>query len=198
MFDFRVEGEFCEFLFDLDVSFLVLVGCDGLGVVFFFEFFEIEGLFSCFVFFLVFGVFFFLGDLFFFILVFLSLGVDFVGDEIDWLLVVFSFLFFLEDFGDVGELVINFGEDSLVLVILGEFVLDSDICRLVFFRVFLFGLLIEEVVVFLGFVVLIGVVFFKFLLFVVELFVFDIVFFLFFVIGLLIFFFGVLFFDFLF
>lgn len=96
----------------------------------------------------------------------------------------------------MGELEINFGEDSLVLVILGEFVLDSD--RLVFFRVFLFGLLIEEVVVFLGFVVLIGVVFFKFLLFVVELFVFDIVFFLFFVIGLLIFFFGVLFFDFLF
>lgn len=194
LLDLRVEGELCESPSDSDASFLALVGCDGLGVAFFFELSETEGLLSCLVSFLAAGVLSFPGDLFSFISALLSLGVDLAGDETDWLLVVFSLLLLLEDSGDVGELAINSGEDSLVLVTLGESVSDSD--RLAPPRVLLLGLLTEEVVVFLGFAVSTGAAFFKSLPLVVESPVPNTVLFPLLVTGLLTFFFGVSFSDF--
>lgn len=83
LLDLRVEGELCESPSDSDASFLALVGCDGLGVAFFFELSETEGLFSCLVSFLAPGVLSFPGDLFSFISALLSLGVDLAGDGID-------------------------------------------------------------------------------------------------------------------
>lgn len=192
LLDLRVEGELCESPSDSDASFLAFVGCDGLGVAFFFELSEIKGLLSRLVSFLAPGVLSLPGDLFSFISALLSLGVDLAGDETDWLLVVFNLLLLLEDSGDVGELAINSGEDSLVLVTLGESVSDSD--RLAPPRVLLLGLLTEEVVVFFGFST--RAAFFKSLPLAVELPVPDTGLFPLLVTGLLTFFFGESFSDF--